>query len=272
MHLAESRDRSDLRAEGSPANDRLLIPRELEPTSSPGTGWFATTHWSVVLTAAESDLPAARNALEKLCHVYWKPLFVFARHLGQPEHDAQDLTQGFFEQFLAKGYIRAADPRRGRFRAFLLTSFRHFMAKEWAKACAAKRGGRLAFVSLEDLPPGANIQLAQSDARTPEAAYDRQWALRVFDLALSRLRKEFIETGKEDQFEQLKPFLSKLGASADYAPVASRWGLSEGAVAVAVRRLRVRYGQLLRDEIANTVADPRDIEDELELLRKSLIG
>jgi RNA polymerase sigma factor (sigma-70 family) len=241
-----------------------------EPTSSAGAGWFASTHWSVVLAAAQSDLPANRMALEKLCRAYWKPLFAFARRLGHPEPDAEDLTQGFFEQFLGKGYIRAADPRRGRFRAFLLTSFRHFVANEGAKARTAKRGAGLTFVSFEDLTPAESAQLEPAADLAPEAAYDRLWALRVFDLALGRLRSEFAEAGKEEQFEQLKPFLSRLGTSADYREVAARYVVSEGAVAVAVRRLRVRYGELLRAEVANTIASPDDIEDELQLLMNAL--
>ena len=238
------------------------------PQSAPPaqTGWFASTHWSVVLAASQGDLRASGVALEKLCNTYWKPLFVFARRLGHSEHDAQDLTQAFFEQFLEKGYIRAADPRRGRFRSFLLTSFRHFLAKEWAKTRTAKRGAGLTFVSFEELTPGETAQLQQTTKLSPEAAYDHQWAMRVFDLALGRLHAEFAALGKHHQFDQLKAFLSRLGSNADYRVAAERCGLSEGAVAVAVRRLRVRYGELLRAEIANTVAKPEDIEDELQLL------
>jgi RNA polymerase sigma-70 factor (ECF subfamily) len=190
--------------------------------------------------------------------------------LGHAEHDAQDLTQGFFEEFLGKGYIRAADPRRGRFRSFLLTSFRHFIRKEWAKTRAAKRGGGVGFVAWDDLTPGEQVQFEPAGELAPAAAYDQQWALRVFEIALSRLREEFAQAGKADQFEHLKPFLSRIGGNADYARVTDRCGLSEGAVAVAVRRLRVRYGELLRAEIANTVASPDDIGDELQLLKKAL--
>ena len=246
---------------------------EIPSTQSPAPGreaWFASTHWSVVLAASQGDLRASGVALEKLCNTYWKPLFVFARRLGHSEHDAQDLTQAFFEQFLEKGYIRAADPRRGRFRSFLLTSFRHFLAKEWAKARAAKRGGGLSFVSFEELTPGESAQLQHAGMLSPEAAYDRQWAMRVFDIALVRLRAEFAAAGKADQFDQLKKFLSCLGTQADYRAVAERCGTSAGGVAVAVRRLRVSYGQLLRAEIANTVARAEDVEDELRLLTNAL--
>lgn len=241
-------------------------------TPPPPRGAFASTHWSVVLAAAESDLPTAGPALEKLCRDYWKPLFVFARSFGHSAHDAEDLAQAFFAQFLEKGYIRAADPRRGRFRSFLLTSFRHFAVKEWAKTRAVKRGAGLAFVSFEDLTPRESAQLEGANSVAPELVYDRQWALRVFELALSRLRAEFKEAGKAEQFEQIKPFLSRLGTSADYTLAAAKCGMSEGAIAVAVRRLRVRYGELLRAEIAQTVASPADIEDELGLLKKVLNG
>ncbi|MGH7972627.1 MAG: RNA polymerase sigma factor, partial [Limisphaerales bacterium] len=247
-------------------------PPAVKSVAARPPNWFASTHWSVVLAAAESHLPEGGTALEKLCRTYWKPLFAFARNLGHSEHDAQDLTQGFFEHFLARGYIRAADPRRGRFRSFLLTSFHHFTASEWAKAHAAKRGGSVAFVSLEELPADADFHFEHPAGLGPEAVYDRQWALRVFDLALSRLRDEFATAGKREQFSQLKPFLSRLGTGADYRCVADKCGISEGAIAVAVCRLRVRYGELLRAEIANTVASPDDIEDELELLRQFLIA
>ena len=269
--LPESRPASEaLYSLGYPGNDTTTPGPE--PASNTRAAWFASTHWSVVLAAAQNDLRTSSLALEKLCETYWKPLFIFARRLGHNEHDAQDLTQAFFEQFLQKGYIRAADPRRGRFRSFLLTSFRHFLTKEWAKTRTAKRGAGVTFVSFEELTPGENAQLEQANKLTPEAAYDRQWALRVFDVALGKLRQEFAAADKQRQFAELKPFLSRLGTHADYQLVAEQCGMNPGAVAVAVRRLRVRYGELLRAEIANTVASPQDIEDELGLLTNALIG
>ena len=216
--------------------------------------------------------PEAPAALEKLCRIYWKPLFVFARQLGHNEHDAQDLTQGFFEQFLEKGYIRAADPHRGRFRTFLLTSFRHFIRSEWVKSRAAKRGGATIFVPWEDLAPSEQLDFEPVEALPAASAFDQQWAFGVFDAALARLRAEFVAAGKVDQFDQLKPFLSQLGNNADYTRAGEQSGMTAGAMAVAVRRLRVRYGELLRAEIADTVADAEDIEDELQVLRKALTG
>lgn len=270
-HASDDLPPDGLRTDTSTANPEGAALNSPQSVPASRGGWFASTHWSVVL-AAQGDLLSSSTALEKLCGTYWRPLYVFARRSAHNEHDAQDLTQAFFEQFLQKGYIRAADPRRGRFRSFLLTSFRHFLTKEWAKTRTAKRGAEFTFVSFEELTPAENGQLQHSCKLDPEAAYDHQWALRVFEVALGRLRTEFAQAGKQHQFDQLKTFLSRLGTNADYRVVADRCGMSEGAVAVAVRRLRVRYGELLRAEIANTVASPQDIEAELELLSKALTG
>jgi DNA-directed RNA polymerase specialized sigma24 family protein len=248
------------------------IANAREQTASLRADRFCSTRWSVVLSAGRGDAAAARAALEKLCGAYWRPLFVFARRLGHGEPDAQDLTQAFFEQFLEKGYIRAADPHRGRFRTFLLTSFRHFLRGEWVKSRAAKRGGGATFVSWEELSAAEQVQVEPLDDRAVEAAYTEQWALKLFDGALARLREEFAAAGKAQQFDSLKPFLSQLGSSADYSRVAERCGTSEGAVAVAVRRLRVRYGELLRAEIADTVVSAEDVEGELQLLKRALMG
>lgn len=267
-YAGSPRDRTD--PGPAQAGPRDGAPAAAQPAAQAPGGWFASTHWSVVLAAAQGDPKTTAAALEKLCRAYWKPLFIYARRLGRSQHEAEDLTQGFFEQFLEKGYIRAVDPRRGRFRAFLLTSFRHFLANEWAKTRTAKRGGGVTFLSFEELTHGERAQMEPAAELAPEAVYDREWALRVFDLALSRLRDEFAEAGKAGQFEQLKPFLSRIGVGADYERAAERCAMSQGAVAVAVRRMRVRYGELLRAEIAHTVASPSDIEDELNLLRKAL--
>lgn len=238
-------------------------------TPERGGGHFPNTHWSVVLAAAGGQTPAA---LETLCRAYWKPLFVAARRLGHPEHDAQDLTQAFFEQFLEKGYIRAADPNRGRFRTFLFTSFKHFIRGEWVKTRAAKRGGGKSFVPWHSLSPAEEVHWEPPENLSVEAIFDHQWALSVFDAAMTQLREESVTAGKSEQFNHLKQFLSQLGTQADYARVAERCGITPGAVAVAVRRLRVRYGELLRAQVANTLANAEDIEDEIGVLKKSLIG
>ena len=245
----------------SVSNSRPLEPGIPEHSAR---AQFVTTRWSTVLAAA-GDAPAA---LERLCQTYWKPLFVVAQRLGHSEHDAKDLTQAFFAQFLEKRYIRAADPQRGRFRTFLFTSFRHFIRSEWVKARAAKRGGANAFLPWEALSSAEQVQF--EPALPPEDMFDRQWAFSVFDRALALLRTEFTAAGKAEQFDHLKPFLSQLGNNADYVRVGEQSGMTPGAVAVAVRRLRVRYGELLRAEIADTVANPGDVEDELKVLKNAL--
>ena len=231
-----------------------------------GRSQFTTTHWSVVLAAA-GDEPAA---LERLCRTYWRPLYVVAQRLGHCQPDAQDLTQAFFEQFLQKGYIRAADPQRGRFRTFLFTSFRHFLRGEWVKRRALKRGGAARFLPWDTLSADEQTRFEPAWNLPAEAVFDREWALSVFERALAQLRDECAAAGRARQFDQLKPFLSQLGTQTDYARVGEQARMTPGAVAVAVRRLRVRYGELLRAEIAHTVAGPEEIEEEIRALFAAL--
>jgi RNA polymerase sigma-70 factor (ECF subfamily) len=227
---------------------------------------FATTHWSVVL-AAGGDSPARTGALELLCQTYWYPLYAFIRRSGRSPHDAQDLTQAFFAELFRKDYFRAADRERGKFRSFLLTALRHFLIHEWEKGNAAKRGGGLAPFSWDEQTAEHLYQHEPTGlGTTPERVYDRSWALRVFEHGLEQLRQETSDQGKGPQFDQLKSYLTREPETGAYAAVAASLGLSPNAVAVAVHRLRQRYAVLVRQSIAETVAQPGQVEEELAYL------
>ena len=241
----------------------------LEGAASPSA--FTTTHWSVVVAAGDVSSPQGRAALERLCRAYWQPLHAYLLRQGHTAHDAQDLTQEFFAHFLEKSYFRVADRARGRFRSFLLTALKHFVAHEWEKARAVKRGGRHSFISWEEQPEEMRASLASGADLPPERFYDQQWALTLLEQALARLRQESAANGKEQQFERLKTFLSNEPGEGAYAAAAAELGVSPGAVAVGVHRLRQRYGELVREEVANTVARREQIEDELRYLIE-LIG
>ena len=226
---------------------------------------FATTHWSVVL-AATGDSPESAAALEQLCRAYWYPLYSYVRRCGHSPHDAQDLTQAFFAELLRKQYFRAADRQRGKFRSFLLTALKHFMAHEWEKARAAKRGGGLIPVCLDEQVAERCYQAEATVNSGPERAYDRAWALRVFEQSLTKLRHELEATGKATQFDQLKKYLTQDPGPGEYAAEAAILSLSPNALAVAVHRLRRRYAELVREAVAETVAQPEQIEEEVGYL------
>lgn len=231
--------------------------------SNAGTGTFATTHWSVVL-AAGGDSPASLAALEQLSKNYWYPLYAFIRRSGRSPHDAQDLTQGFFVELFRKNYFRAADRERGKFRSFLLTALRHFLMHEWEKSRAAKRGGGFVPVSWDEQTAEQWYQHEPTaSGSTPERLYDRSWALRLFEQSLERLRHELTQQSKGHQFEQLKCYLTREPEHGEYAQAAATLGLSPNAVAVAVHRLRQRYASLVREAVAETVAQSSQIEEEL---------
>jgi RNA polymerase sigma factor (sigma-70 family) len=229
-------------------------------------GCFVTTHWSVVLTAGRDDTPRARAALEQLCRNYWRPLYAYVRRAGYSREEAEDRTQEFFARLLAHNSVSKADPERGRFRSFLLASLRHFLAHEWERNHARKRGGGAQFIPLDfDTAETACLQPTAPDD-TPDRAYDRHWALALLDAVLGRLRQEYRDAGREDLFVGLKDTLSGGRAEIPYRELGARLGLSEGAVKVAAHRLRQRYRDLLREEVANTVAGPGEVEEELREL------
>jgi RNA polymerase sigma-70 factor (ECF subfamily) len=240
---------------------------------SAGSPRFATTHWSLVVAAGSDSSPEGRAALESLCTAYWYPLYAFARRGGAGSHAAQDLVQGFFAELLEKDWIRAADRSRGRFRTFLLAAFRNFSSHEREKARAAKRGGGRAPLPLDFEEGEVRYSREPADERTPEKVYERRWALTLLDEAVGRLREEHLAAGHEDIFEALRGTITAGGeASAPYAEIGARLGMTEGAVKVAVHRLRRRYREVLREAIARTVADPSEVDDEIRHLLEALAG
>jgi RNA polymerase sigma factor (sigma-70 family) len=230
---------------------------------------FPTTLWTVVQNVGRDDPARARAALAQLCQAYWYPLYSFVRRRGYAPHDAQDLTQGFFAQLLEKRGLEGVDPERGRFRTFLLASLKHFLANEWDRTHALKRGGGLTILSLDEESAESRYRLEPSHPMTPERHFERQWALTLLDQVLQTLQEEYHTEGKGDLFEELKTVLD--GQPGAYADMAARLRRSEGAIKVAVHRLRHRYRKLLRARIAATVGE-RDVEDELRHLLAALGG
>ncbi len=229
---------------------------------------FPTTLWTVVLHAGREQPEQARDALARLCQDYWYPLYSFVRHRGYTAHDAQDLTQAFFAQLLEKHGLKQVDPEQGRFRTFLLAALKNFLANDWDRSHARKRGGGVTIVSLDDRTAESRFRLEPSCELTPERHFERQWAVTLLDQVLAALRAEYHAQGKGDLFEELKAVLTGQagqGQADGYAAIAARLQRSEGAIKVAVHRLRHRYRELLRERIAETVVDG-DVEDELRHL------
>jgi RNA polymerase sigma-70 factor (ECF subfamily) len=227
---------------------------------------FATTHWSTVLAAGDSAVPGSREALERLCRACWYPLYAFVRGLGKAPEDAQDLTQAFFERLLEKHYLKDVAREQGRFRCFLITAFKRFLCDQYDRATAAKRGGRFGVQPLAPAEAEHRWHETASLSNGPEESFDRAWAEELLRASISRLREECETAHKGAQFEQLKVFLSRPAQRTDYARVGERLGMSPDAVAMAVVRLRRQFRALMRAEIANTVATPAEIDDEMRYL------
>ncbi len=229
-----------------------------------GPSQFPTTRWTLVVAAGDPHRKEARSALVSLCEGYWYPLYAYLRRRGYPADQAQDLTQEFFMRVLEGRYLDRADPEKGRFRAFILTSLKLFVADEGDRQRAHKRGGGLV-VSLEFSSGEERYQREPAHDETPERIFERRWALSVLDQVVEKLRSEFVQRGRPEHFEHLKVFL--LGQSdASYAALAQELKTSEGALKVAIHRLRKRYRELFRQQIADTVADPTEVESELRHL------
>lgn len=226
----------------------------------PANAAFATTRWSVVLAAGGADTSAARDALATLCATYWYPLYAYARRRGADRHAAEDLTQGFFAMLLARGSVAAADPERGRFRAFLLTAFQRFASNERERAAAQKRGGSALALSIDFDQGESRFTNEPSHEMTPEREFERRFALALLARVLERVRAE--RPGDAD----LLPYVGGAGDARPYAEIAASRGASEGAVKVAVHRLRARYRECLRAEIRETVAQDADVDDEIRHL------
>jgi RNA polymerase sigma-70 factor (ECF subfamily) len=227
---------------------------------------FPTTAWTIVSRARSGVDSEAREALASLCAAYWLPLYSFARRLGHASEDALDLTQGYFALLIEKDYLADVRLREGRFRAFLLTSFRHFLSKERDRARALKRGGGRVLLSIDAQTAEGRHADEPLDALDPEALFERRWALTILERAMTRLRHEYYAAGRRVEFEQLEPYLTGIEPKVRYQSVAERLGTTEGAIKKMVHRLRREYGLLLREEIAATVADPAGIDAELRHL------
>ena len=238
-----------------------------------GAGDFHTTHWSMVLLAGQAMAPHADEALESLCRTYWNPLYAYVRRQGHNPHDAQDLTQEFFARLLAKKYLSLANQERGRFRSFLLKSLKHFLVNEWQRGQSQKRGGGRQFLSLDDEAAERSYLLQPAaDQMAPESLYDKLWAMTLLERAIERLGGEYAATGRRELFDQLKPLLLVEGGGESYRQAAAVLGLSEGAVKVAVHRVRQRFREAVRAEIAQTVATPAEVDGELRCLMAAMSG
>jgi len=220
----------------------------------------------VVLTAGHSDTAHARAALEKLCRAYWYPLYAYVRRRGKSPEDAKDLTQEFFARLLERNWIERADQQKGRFRSFLLSAMNHFLADEWDKARAQKRGGGMTAVPLQFDTAETRYGHEPAENVTPEHSYERRWALTLLDEVLQRLRSEYDQEGRAEFFAALHPCLVGDRTAQPYAELAVKLGISEGTVKATVHRLRQRYRELLRDEIAQTVSGPDEVNEELRHL------
>jgi RNA polymerase sigma-70 factor (ECF subfamily) len=244
--------------------------RSSTPGSSDAAG-FAATRWTLVLAAAPGKASVrATDALAELCRVYWYPLYAYVRRRGFDTHESEDLTQEFFARLLAKDFLVGVKPEKGKFRSFLLASLKHFLANEWDCSQAQKRGGGQAVLSLDTLDAGRRYSLEPSQNLTPEKLFERQWALTILEQVLARLQSQMIAEGKQSLFGHLKKYLTADRESAHYAQTAIELEMTEGAVKVAVHRLRRRYRELLREAIAQTVAGPEEIDDEIRYLLSCL--
>jgi RNA polymerase sigma-70 factor (ECF subfamily) len=250
-------------------------PGPIDPVPPDGGRHFATTRWTLVTAAGKQNTPESRRALSDLCRLYWYPVYAFVRRRGYTAEDALDLTQGFFTRLIDKNDLAAADRTRGRFRAWLLTAVKHYLANEWDKATAEKRGGGRAVFSFDINPDDAESRYRREPAHqvTPERIFDRRWALTLLEQTLAALEAESAAEGKRELYEALKPTLTADGRDArdeSYKDLAVRLGTSEGALKVAAHRLRRRYRDLLRGEIAETVEREEEVDEEIRDLFAAL--
>jgi RNA polymerase sigma factor (sigma-70 family) len=239
--------------------------------STPSDDHFATTRWSAVLSAGSDDATRAGQALAQLCQTYWYPLYAYARRRGHSPHDAEDLTQGFFARLLRLNSLADLSPERGKFRAFLLASMNHYLADERARAGAQRRAAHRT-ISLDAEQAEHRFRSEPIEQFTPERAYERQWALTLLETVLQRLAEEYTASGREALFAELRFAITGDKSAGAYAEIAARLAMSEEALRMAVHRLRKRFRQVLREEIAQTVSNPSEVPQELEHLRRILEG
>lgn len=245
------------------AFQRMMSESSIKPAAE---AVFVTTHWSVVLRAGNPESPEALAALTELCRSYWFPLYSYARRQGCDMHGAQDLAQGFFGKLLEKNYLGVADRRRGRFRWFLLTAFKCFIANEWDRSHAQKRGGGQSVVSFDAMSAEERYQLEPEDTSSADVIYDRRWASDLLDAARARLRAEYIASDRGERFQYLEAYLPGGHCTLSQAEVGKALGLTEGSVKQEVFKVRRRFGELLREAVAQTVAHPDEVDDEISYL------
>ncbi len=232
----------------------------------PANDFFATTRWTIVLAAGDSGTPQSAEALEALCGAYWFPLYAYVRRRGYAKEDAEDLTQAFFADLLDRRDFVKTESERGRFRAFLLASLKNFLANEWDKSQRLKRGGSITHFSLDWQSADSQFLIADAAMRSPDEIFDREWAVALLERVIVRLRDEWTADGKADRFERIKCFLTVGKGEIPYAEAAGELGMDEGTLRVAAHRLRKRYREMLRDEVAQTLSDPAMVEEELAVL------
>ena len=233
---------------------------------------FATTHWSLVRAAAEQDSTVAKSALQQLCQTYWYPLYSFVRFKGYDASSAEDLTQAFFADLLAREDIKKVEPNLGRFRSFLLAALKNFISNQRERENAQKRGGGTAPLSLDFQFADRQFQNQPANDQTPESAYQQQWALTLLEKVKNQLQREFEKRGKAHVFQRLHPFMGGKNPESTLAEAAEELGMAEVAVKVAVHRMRTRFGELLRSEIQETVDGPDEVDDEIKQLFSALQG
>lgn len=241
-------------------------PHFYQTPGDPGQAAFATTHWSVVLAARDDSIPGASEALERLCTIYWYPIYAFTRRLGYERHDAKDFTQGFFAHLLEKGALSRVEEKSGRFRSFLLGALKLYIAESHRKANAIKRGGQAKVISIDADLGEERYQHEPMENRTPETLYHRSWAEALLNLALARLRQDYAKGDKLDLFEELQPYLAGGSDLPSYPKLAERLGLSVNGVTTAVFRLRKRYSDHVKQAVAETIRSEDEIEVELRFL------
>ena len=231
---------------------------------------FVTTHWSVVLAAGRSDTTRARAALEQLCRHYWHPLYAYVRRAGYSREEAQDLTQEFFARLLSAQSLTNLGPAKGKFRAFLLASLNHFLANEWDRARALKRGGGAVPISFDEMDPEQRYRCEPVDSATPEKIYERKWTLALLDHVLQQIRAEYERADKRALFDKLKIILTMGKGAVPLIQLAAELGMTEGAVKIAAHRLRQRYREVLCEQVAQTVSSADEIDGEIRYLFSTL--
>ncbi len=242
---------------------------ESAPPTPPGD-YFLSTRWTVVLTAGHKSSPQSDQALAELCQTYWYPLYAFVRRQGHSREDAEDLVQAFFARFLQKNYLEGLSSERGKFRAFLLACLKHFLANEWDKSKRFKRGGAAQHLALDWQTAEQRYQLEPPDIASPDRLFDREWAKALLQRVLARLKQEYQAAGKADLFEHAKTSLMAPGDAVPHVEAAAALGLGADALRVAVHRLRKRYREMLKEEIAQTLSDAADVQEELRSLQEAL--